>query len=90
MKILVTGSAGYLGQALVKVFRQQGHVVTGLDVLASPETDVMASITDRTAVAQQLQGVNAVLHAATLHKPHIATHSRQEKWPRKSEHGRKW
>jgi UDP-glucose 4-epimerase len=78
MKILVTGSAGYLGQALVKVFRQQGHVVTGLDVLASPETDVVASITDRTAVAQQLQGVNAVLHAATLHKPHVATHSRQD------------
>ena len=25
-----------------------------------------------------MAGVNVVLHAATLHKPHVATHSRQE------------
>ena len=31
MKILVTGSEGYLGSLLVPVLLQRGHEVTGLD-----------------------------------------------------------
>jgi UDP-glucose 4-epimerase len=78
MKILVTGSAGHLGRALVRTLRQDGHTVVGLDIAASDETDVIGSITDRRCVQQCMQGVNAVLHTATLHKPHVATHSRQD------------
>jgi UDP-glucose 4-epimerase len=77
MKILVTGSAGHLGEALVRTLRGEGHTVVGLDVVASNETDVIGSITDAATVRQCVQGVNAVIHTATLHKPHVATHSRQ-------------
>jgi UDP-glucose 4-epimerase len=77
MKILVTGSAGHLGEALVRTLRSEGHSVIGLDIVASAETDVVGSITDRRVVRQCMQGINAVLHTATLHKPHVATHSRQ-------------
>jgi nucleoside-diphosphate-sugar epimerase len=78
MRILVTGSAGHLGEALVRVLRHEGHEVVGLDRLASPFTTITASITESDAVRQALAGSEAVIHAATLHKPHVATHSRQD------------
>ncbi len=78
MKVLVTGSAGYLGEALVRTLEQLGHAVTGIDVVASPSTSVVGSITDRALLRQVIGGADAVIHAATLHKPHVATHSRQD------------
>ena len=77
MKILVTGSAGHLGEALMRTFREQGIDAVGIDVLVSTSTDVVGSIVDRAVVDRAMRGVTAVLHAATLHKPHVATHSRQ-------------
>jgi UDP-glucose 4-epimerase len=74
MKILVTGSAGHLGEALMRTLRDTRHEAIGFDLLASPFTHIVGSITDRTLVKRALDGVDAVLHTATLHKPHIATH----------------
>jgi UDP-glucose 4-epimerase len=76
-QVLVTGSSGHLGEALVRVLRGQGHEVVGLDLLASPFTTVTGPVTDRAVVRRCLAGVGAVLHAATLHKPHIGSHGRQ-------------
>ena len=50
----------------------------GLDVLASPFTTHVGSIADRAFVRRHMAGVHTVLHAATLHKPHVATHGRQD------------
>lgn len=77
MRVLVTGSSGHLGEALVRVLPGEGHEVLGLDVTPSPHTDVVASIADRDAVRRALDGVDAVLHTATLHKPHVGTHPAQ-------------
>jgi nucleoside-diphosphate-sugar epimerase len=77
-KVLVTGSAGHLGDALTRVLRDRGYQVTGLDLLDSPGTDVIGSITDRTLVRSCLAGASAVLHTATLHKPHVASHGQQD------------
>lgn len=77
-KILVTGSAGHLGEALVRVLRSQGREVAGLDLLASPFTSVTGSISDRGTVRRCLARVTTVLHPATLHKPHVGSHGRQE------------
>jgi UDP-glucose 4-epimerase len=78
MKILVTGSAGHLGEALVRSLRGTAHEVVGVDMLASPFTDALGSIVDRAFVARHMRGVDAVVHTATLHKPHVASHSRQD------------
>lgn len=78
MTTLVTGSAGHLGEALVLTLRERGERVRGMDVKASPFTDVVGSVADRRRVADAMDGVDAVLHAATLHKPHVVTHSRQD------------
>jgi UDP-glucose 4-epimerase len=77
-RILVTGSAGHLGEGLVRVLRAQERDVAGLDILPSPYTDVVASVADRDALRRALRGVTGVVHAATLHKPHVGTHARQE------------
>jgi UDP-glucose 4-epimerase len=78
MKILVTGSSGHLGEALVRTLREQAHEVLALDILESPFTTEVGSISDRACVRHCMAGVEVVLHAATLHKPHVATHSRQD------------
>jgi UDP-glucose 4-epimerase len=78
MKVLVTGSAGHLGEALVRTLQGLQYEVVGLDILASPFTTHVGSIADRGCVQQCMRGVQAVFHAATLHKPHVATHRRQE------------
>src|SRR5512146_887039 len=77
MKILVTGSSGHLGEGLVRVLRDGGHQVVGLDVTPSDFTSRAGSITERETVRECMAGVEAVLHTATLHKPHVGTHSRQ-------------
>jgi len=77
MKILVTGSAGHLGEALMRTLRARRIDAVGVDVLDSPFTDIVGSIADRGVVDHAMRGVTAVLNAATLHKPHVATHSRQ-------------
>jgi UDP-glucose 4-epimerase len=78
MKILVTGSAGHLGEALVRTLRDLQHEVIGLDILKSAFTTHVGSITDRVFVGRCMTNVQRVFHTATLHKPHIVTHSRQD------------
>jgi UDP-glucose 4-epimerase len=75
--VLVTGSSGHLGEALVRTLRARGDEVRGMDIVPSPYTDLRASIVDPKAVDEAMDGVDVVLHAATLHKPHVATHARQ-------------
>ena len=79
VRILVTGSAGHLGEALMRVFGDEGHELIGLDVLESPYTTVVGSVADRATVRRVLAGgADAILHAATLHKPHVASHTRSD------------
>lgn len=77
MRILVTGSSGHLGEALALTLRELGHEVIGLDIVAGPATTHVGSISDRAVVQRLMPGVSQVFHPATLHKPHVATHSRQ-------------
>nr|WKN38775.1 NAD(P)-dependent oxidoreductase [Tunicatimonas sp. TK19036] len=78
MKLLITGSSGHLGEALVRSLQGSDHQVAGVDVLPSDFTNLVGSIADRAFVKQCMDGVEAVIHTATLHKPHIVTHSYQD------------
>ena len=77
MNVLVTGTAGHLGEALMRVLRDSGHTPFGIDLKASPFTNAAGSIADRSFVTRCMANAQAVIHAATLHKPHVATHSKQ-------------
>jgi len=78
MKVLVTGSGGHLGEALMRILRRSDHEAVGLDIKSSAFTQRVGSIIDRSFVKECMQGADVVLHAATLHKPHIASHTRQD------------
>lgn len=78
MKVLITGSAGHLGEALTRTLMGSNHDVIGLDKLKSAYTTHVGSITNRAFVSVCMKGVQAVFHTATLHKPHIVTHSLQQ------------
>ncbi len=54
------------------------HDAIGVDIIASPFTHQEGSIVDRRFVADCMRGVDAVIHTATLHKPHVVTHTRQD------------
>jgi UDP-glucose 4-epimerase len=76
--ILVTGSAGHLGEAITRTLLAHGQLVRGIDIKPSPFTNAVGSITDQAFVRGHLSDVTAVIHCATLHKPHVETHSARE------------
>jgi UDP-glucose 4-epimerase len=78
MKILVTGSAGHLGEALMRTLQDRNIDAIGIDIKPSPFTHTVGSIADRRFVNACMQGVDVVIHTATLHKPHVITHTRQD------------
>ena len=78
MTVLVTGSAGHLGEVILQTLRGRGSPARGIDLKPSPFTDAVGSIVDPSFVREQIEGVTAIIHTATLHKPHVATHSKQD------------
>jgi nucleoside-diphosphate-sugar epimerase len=73
MRILLTGSSGWLGLTLAPRLRGLGHDVTGLDPAASTETHIVGSIADRELVMRTVQDnrIEAIIHSGALHKPDI-------------------
>jgi nucleoside-diphosphate-sugar epimerase len=79
MRILLTGSSGWLGRFLAPRLRLDGHEVIGLDVAPGSETHVLGSVADRALVDRIFaeHGIEAVIHAGALHKPDIVRYPRQ-------------
>ena len=73
MRILLTGSSGWLGRFLAPRLRARGHDVIGLDVAPGVDTDAIGSVADRALVDRLFaaHGIEAVIHAGALHKPDI-------------------
>ncbi|MDB5677295.1 NAD(P)-dependent oxidoreductase [Sphingomonas bacterium] len=79
MRVLLTGSTGWLGRYLATMLRAAGHAVTGLDVAPGPDTQVVGTLADRALVERTMlsHGIEGVIHAAALHKPDIERYPRQ-------------
>lgn len=79
MKILLTGSSGWLGRHLAPLLQSRGHDVTGLDVAPGDYTRVVGSVANRDLVFQTVAhyGIEAIIHAGALHKPDIVRFPRQ-------------
>ncbi len=76
-RVLVTGSSGHLGEALMRALSDRGVDAVGLDVRPSEWTHVVGSVADARLVRAAMAGVDVVMHAATLHKPQVAFLPRQ-------------
>ena len=70
MRILLTGSSGRIGRAIFGALAA-AHEVVGLDRSPFATTRIIADITDHQAVTRAMQGIDAVIHAAALHAPHV-------------------
>ena len=64
MKVLVTGSEGFLGKHVCAALAKHGHQVIGLD--SAPGADIVADITKNVPVAV---GIDAIIHLAALANP---------------------
>jgi UDP-glucose 4-epimerase len=80
MRILVTGSSGWLGRTLVPRLRAAGHEVVGLDPVPGETTSLVGSIADRGTVAAAMGDcrIEAVIHSGALHKPDIERRDRAD------------
>lgn len=78
--VLVTGSAGHLGTALMLALPDLGYTPIGIDIKAGPTTTHVGSITDTTFLASVFTTHRPahVIHAATLHKPHVDSHTKND------------
>lgn len=71
-RVLVTGSSGHLGEALMRALSDRDVDAVGLDVRPSDWTHVVGSVADVGLTREVMVGIDVVLHAATLHKPQVA------------------
>ncbi|OLP61275.1 epimerase [Xaviernesmea oryzae] len=70
MRVLVTGSSGRIGAAIVADMAGR-HAVIGLDLVAGPRTGLIADLCDIDRYRVVLEHVDAVVHAAGVHAPHV-------------------
>lgn len=79
MRILLTGSSGWLGRFLAPALRSAGHRVHGLDIAPGAHTDTLGSVADAALIEQLFaeHRFEGVIHAGALHKPDIARYPAQ-------------
>jgi UDP-glucose 4-epimerase len=75
MTVLVTGSSGHLGEGLMRVLAHEGRDAVGVDLVPGPYTRIVGDLADAAVARTAMADVDAVIHAATLQKPHIGSHT---------------
>ncbi len=76
MRILVTGSSGFLGRNIVNCMRSKGHDVRGLDIIKAETTDYIIDITRRDdVIGLSKEGFDAIVHLAAYPNPRSFTNA---------------
>jgi nucleoside-diphosphate-sugar epimerase len=71
MNVLVTGSSGRLGRAIIKLLRSKKIDCIGLDKVASKTTDLIADIRDWGEVIPIVKKADHLIHTAAFHGRHV-------------------
>jgi nucleoside-diphosphate-sugar epimerase len=73
MRVVVTGSGGRVGRAIVHRLVALGHEVVGVDRLpASTAVRHVGDVADPDVLDAACCGAEAIIHVAALHAPHVA------------------
>lgn len=88
MRVVVTGGAGFVGRAVVRVLRERGDDVVALvrdtgraGALQALGCETVASdLSDRAALVPELAGADAVIHGAGSYRVGIAPSQRRAMW----------
>lgn len=75
LKIAITGGAGFIGTALARILKDQGHELVLIDIRASeifPEASHNVDITDSAALTAALDGVDVIYHLAAEHRDDVS------------------
>jgi len=82
--VLVTGACGHLGFALMSALPDFGFTPIGIDILPrrNKEHNVLKGTISDAAfckdVFERYPSIQYVLHTATLHKPHVGSHTKSD------------
>ncbi len=78
--ILVTGSSGQLGSAIVQLLRKRNYKVIGIDILAGNSTDEILDIRNYELLKKRTLTINAIIHTAALHGKHYYRDTPRERF----------
>jgi UDP-glucose 4-epimerase len=70
MNILITGTAGRVGRA-IHVRLSPFHTVFGIDKSPASTVDIVGDIRNEAILSEACKGVDAIIHTAALHAPHV-------------------
>ncbi|MBA3779552.1 MAG: NAD(P)-dependent oxidoreductase [Chloroflexi bacterium] len=84
-RVLITGGAGTLGQALTPLLLREGYGVRLVDVEHPNQPPggaeiVQGDLRDPEAVDRAVHGVGAIVHAAAWHGVHLREHPAEDFW----------
>ena len=77
MRILVTGSSGRVGQAVAEYLSNR-HEIVGIDQTFGKHTAVTGDIRNESLMKGQFENIDAVIHLASLHAPHVGKASQAD------------
>ena len=74
MRILVTGAAGLIGRGVATRLKND-HDVVGLDLVPGPHVQIIADCHDVADWRHEVGSLDAIVHVAALHVPHVGVRS---------------
>ena len=74
MRVLVTGAAGLIGSGVAARLALD-HDVIGLDLVPGEHVAIVGDCGDLADWRHRLGGIDAIIHTAALHAPHVGRHS---------------
>lgn len=77
MKVLVTGSSGHVGSKIAERVTEHGSCV-GVDLVPGRFTTHLSNITNKAFMSEVISGVDAMIHAAAYHAPHVGVIAEDE------------
>ncbi len=77
MKIAITGTSGRIGRA-IHFSLCQNNKITGVDRSVASVTTHLGDIEDNILLRKAFRGVDAVVHSAALHAPHVGIYNDDE------------